>query len=335
MKRRKEVRVVLLVLIILMILFIWFLLASVPIQKTKILGVTFAPSVAKNFGFQPEKVYQAILQDLGVKHIRISAYWDQIERERGTYDFSDLDWEVREAEKYGAKLILAVGKKVPRWPECHIPPWANLLSEEEQNKALLEFVPQVISRYKDSQAIEMWQVENEPFLAFGECKYSPASVIDREIALVRSLDSSRKILVTDSGEISIWLQAARRGDIFGTTMYRRVVSRYFGYVDYHWPPQAFRIKRALVQMLVGKKPMIVVELQGEPWLTKPVEQATIEEQYTSVDPKYFQFLLDLSSRTGFDTYYLWGVEWWYWLKEHGHPEIWNIMKEKIQTLNHG
>ena len=324
----------LLTLIILGVLAVWFLVISVPIKPAKILGVTFVPEVAENFGLDPQKVYMAIFDNLGVRNVRIAAYWDKIESKRSQYHFDELDWEVREAEKRGVKLILVVGKKVPRWPECHIPSWANLLSEEDQNQALLNYVTQVINRYKNSSAIDMWQVENEPFLPFGECVYSPGSVIDREIALVRSLDSSRKILVTDSGEISTWLRAARRGDIFGTTMYRRVVNKYFGYIDYHLPPFFFRLKRALVELVVGKKPMMVVELQGEPWLNKPVELATIEEQYRSMDPAYFNNTLEYASRTGFDTFYLWGVEWWYWLKEQGRPEIWDTMKEKIGNLNH-
>jgi len=36
-----------------------------------------------------------------------------------------------------------------------------------------------------------------------------------EIALVRAKDPSRKVIVTDSGELSFWISAAKRADILG------------------------------------------------------------------------------------------------------------------------
>ena len=36
----------------------------------------------------------------------------------------------------------------------------------------------------------------------------------------------------------------------------------------------------------------------------------------------FKEMINFSSKTGFDTFYLWGVEWWYWLKLNGHDELW-------------
>lgn len=308
------------------------LLARAPLQTPEIYGVTFAPHVADIFGLDPRVVYAALLDDLKIRHIRVGAYWNRIERMRGEFNFTDLDWQVAEAEKRGAELIIVVGRKVPRWPECHIPTWVSSLSESEQDGALLNYVTRVVERYKSSPSVRLWQVENEPFLPFGECpKFSTAS-IDQEIALVRSLDV-RPVLVTDSGELSIWVRAAKRGDVFGTTLYRRVQNKYFGAIEYPLSPTFFRLKRALTELFVGKKSMMVIELQGEPWLSKPVEAASIEEQYTSMDPAYFRYVLDYASQTGFDTFYLWGVEWWYWLKVHDHPEIWDIMKTKIQSVS--
>ena len=34
--------------------------------------------------------------------------------------------------------------------------------------------------------------------------------------------------------------------------------------------------------------------------------------------------IEFAEKTGFDKFYLWGAEWWYWLKEkQGRPEIWD------------
>ena len=306
--------------------FVW----RAPVLKPKIYGVTFSPFQAQVFGLDPRTVYAAIFDDLGIRHVRIGAYWNNIEGERGKFDFSSIDWQVEEAERRNAELVFVIGRKVPRWPECHIPVWAFKLTEKEQDEALLKYDEVVINRYKNSSAIKIWQVENEPFLPFGECPDFSTESIDRELALVRSLDS-RPVMVTDSGELSIWVRAARRSDIFGTTMYRRVFNGYLGELEYPLPPWFFRLKRGFTEFVAGKKPMVVIELQGEPWINKWIPYATLEEQYRSMDPEYFKETLEYASRSGFDTFYLWGVEWWYWLREQGHPEMWDIVEDKIKT----
>ena len=41
-----------------------------------------------------------------------------------------------------------------------------------------------------------------------------------------------------------------------------------------------------------------------------------------------------AKKTGFDQFYLWGAEWWYWLKdEHNRGEIWNEAKNLFEEQN--
>jgi len=41
----------------------------------------------------------------------------------------------------------------------------------------------------------------------------------------------------------------------------------------------------------------------------------------------FKQNIEFAKRTGLDKFYLWGAEWWYWLKEkQNQPEIWNEAK---------
>ncbi len=43
--------------------------------------------------------------------------------------------------------------------------------------------------------------------------------------------------------------------------------------------------------------------------------------------KEFRKNIEFARKTGLDTFYLWGVEWWYWMKERQKlPEIWNEAK---------
>lgn len=310
-----------------------FLIASaltlrVSVKEPKRWGVTFSAPYMERFGIPWKTAYDAVLNDLGARTIRIPVYWSMIEKEKGVYDFADIDYQMKRAREAGATIILAVGRKVPRWPECHEPAWVKTMPIRDQQTNLLSYVETVMRRYKDSPALEAWQIENEPFLAFGDCPKLDVAFLDSELALARRVDPGRPIIVSDSGELSLWIRAARRADIFGTTLYRTIYNKRIGYFTYPLPPSFFRLKRSLAELAVGKKPMIVIELQAESWGPNLTYTMTKEEQYISFNPAKFKDTIEYATQSGFDTFYLWGVEWWYWLKEkQNDPALWNIAKK--------
>lgn len=299
-----------------------------PVQNIE-WGVTFSAKFSRQLGLNWQKNFKAIIDELKPDKIRLVAYWDEIEKEKNNYNFSDLDWQLKEAEGNNIKTILAVGMKVPRWPECHIPDWAKSISIDEREKELREYLKEVVKRYQKYPILEAWQVENEPFLWFGECPERGTNFLSNEIMLVKSIDPIRPVIITDSGELSFWYKAARFGDIFGTTMYRRVYNNFFGYVDYHLPPGFFILKEKLVRFLINNqdKKFIVIELAAEPWMQKQIYETLPEEQLKSFDLDFLKDTIQYAKSTGFNEYYLWGAEWWYYLKINGHPEIWEEAKK--------
>jgi hypothetical protein len=47
-----------------------------------------------------------------------------------------------------------------------------------------------------------------------------------------------------------------------------------------------------------------------------------------MDLEQLQKNISYAKRTGLDTFYLWGSEWWYWLKEEkGESQIWQEIKK--------
>ena len=46
----------------------------------------------------------------------------------------------------------------------------------------------------------------------------------------------------------------------------------------------------------------------------------------------FQENIEFAKKTGLDKIYLWGAEWWYWLKEkQSEPKIWQGAKKLFGT----
>jgi hypothetical protein len=303
-----------------------------PKAKTITYGATFSYPYAENLGLNWKEAYTAMLEDLNLKLVRIPAYWNLTESKQGEYNFENLDFQLDEAKKHGAKVLLAVGRRLPRWPECHEPGWLKELSIPAQENAQLSYVETVVNRYASHPAVSGWQVENEPFLAgFGECPKPDSVMLDKEIQLVKSIDPMRPILISDSGELSMWISSGQRGDMFGTTLYRFVFSDVFKRYWVNYIPYWFyRVKAGLLRLLNPGKPVMIVELQAEPWTTKGILQTPIEEQFMTMSLKKFDTMISVAHSTGFSPQYLWGAEWWYWMKQNQHPEFWERAKELNQ-----
>lgn len=291
------------------------------------LGVTFSYRYAQDIGLDWKENFSAILDELKVRNIRIPAYWDRIEKKEGEYDFSDLDWQINEAQKRSAKIILVVGQKVPRWPECFIPAWAQN-DDAKRKTALLQMIAKTVQRYKNNETVTTWQVENEPFLKFGICPKLDVALLDREIETVRKLDDTRPIMLTDSGELSLWIEPAKRADIFGTTMYFTVYSEKAGYFKYPIGPNFFKFKHWLIRKFAGQEEVVIIELQAEPWIDEWTVHASLEKQLKSMNAQLIGKNVEFAKKTGFSEIYLWGAEWWWWLKEkQEYPEVWNEARE--------
>lgn len=314
-------------------LFVYFNLTGPDPREDVDLGVTFSYRYAESLGLDWKEVYQAMLDDLGVRKLRIPIYWDLVERERGSYDYSAVDWQLDEAKKRDAEVIFSIGQRVPRWPECHIPGWVKEKESETYREArLLGFIERTMKRYMDRDEIVTWQIENEPFLVFfGECPPFRSEFLSEEVAFVKKLDPLRPVMLTDSGELSIWISAAKRADIFGTTMYRKIYKPGLGYFTYPIGPNFFRFKESLVRLFSDQDRFVVIELQAEPWASGWVADVPVEEQFRTMNPNLLRKNVDYAKRVGFPEVYLWGVEWWYWLWEkHNMPETWDVARELFQ-----
>ncbi len=316
------------VIAVLAVAYLSFSLRPVPEHVTY--GLTFSTLQAEQLGLDWKEVYLATLDDLKVRDIRIPAYWQKVEPEKGRYDWSDLDFEIGAAKARDAHVILAVGRRLPRWPECHIPDWARSLSWEEQKTELRAYITAVVKRYKDNPAVTYWQVENEPYLkafAYDHCGELDETFLLEEIALVRSLDT-RPVLVTDSGNLGTWMAPYKNGDAFGTSLYMYFWNPELGQFKTRLPALVYRMKERAVEFLYGPKPTFLIELSLEPWLTGPTADAPIETQLSRMDIDKFDEIVTYARQTSFGTQYLWGVEWWYYMKEkQGHPEFWKAAKD--------
>jgi Glycosyl hydrolase family 10 len=300
-------------------------------------GVNYSESQAEYLELDPAATYSAIIDELGAKHIKIHVNWNSTQKDKNIIDFTSLDRMVSEAEEKNVKLILVIGMKTGRWPECHTPDWFLSVDEDARESEIIKYISTIVGRYKSSPAIEFWQVENEPLLQFGTCPdwyYDlGTTMLEAEVAAVRSLDPNRKIIVSDTGELSSWTDVAKIADIVGITMYRSswdATEKTFGLNPYTFlTPQFYANKAAYIKSMYNK-PVISIELQAEPWASKGLAEASLEEQALSMNPDLFHENIEFAKQAGLDAYYFWGAEWWHYMKlQHNQPEIWDEAKKTL------
>ena len=120
MKKRNKIIIWTLLVVIVVV---WLLSLDFTKDQARdpLYGVSFSRFHADELGLDWKETYLALLNDMGVKHFRFSAHWPLTEPNRDKYNFSELDFQISEAKNRGASVILAVGRRLPGWPECHVP----------------------------------------------------------------------------------------------------------------------------------------------------------------------------------------------------------------------
>jgi hypothetical protein len=291
------------------------------------LGVTFSTTYASWLGLDSRETWTALAEDLRVERMRIPVYWSEVEPEHGRYRWEELDWMMEEAGRRGIEVTLVVGEKGPRWPECYIPDWAEMRSVEDRHAASLAFLEETVRRYRRSPALVRWQVENEPFFPFGVCPGTSFWQLMREVDRVRDLDD-KPLQLTVSGELEPWLYAAIPADVLGVSLYRTTWNRVLGYTIYPFPPAFYWFRSLVSSPFVDE--VVISELQAEPWFPEPVKNREPKEWYPLFDADHLRQNVDFARQTGVSEIYLWGAEWWYYLKVHGEPRLWDTARELFQ-----
>lgn len=301
-------------------------------NKPTTLGVSFIADYASYLGLDAHQTFSAILNDLHVQHVRLVSYWSDIEPTQGQYNFSELDWEMQQAQAHDVKVNLAIGLRQPRYPECHPPSWIDTSKPLSTWQPQLEqYLTAVVNRYKNNPALQSYQLENEFYLSnFGQCTDSTPARLVSEFNLVKKLDSSHPIILSRSDNLPDWPAAQPKADLTGMSVYRRVwdgnvTHRYF---EYPLPSWYYAFLAGVQQIRTGRG-SVLHELQAEPWppAGKGILDISLAEQNKSFNARTLLSTTKFGEQTGLKQIDLWGAEYWYYRMVTLHdPSVWNTAK---------
>jgi hypothetical protein len=284
------------------------------------LGASFSARRATEAGLEWRPALRRLLE-LDLDPIRLSAYWVDVERQ----GYDDLDWQLDEVARAGRSAVLTVGMKAMGWPEFYLPsylqPSPRARGEIASSRpalvtGVLEFVQEIVERYRGYPALMSWQVENEPLNISGpHRRWIGPQLLRRELAIVRQGDPGRPVVLNAFAHFNRLLDTVSNprgqgvprllelllpGDLLGLDVYLRIGRRQLGFdrvarADSAWASEAERWRQEAEQ---GGRQAWITEAQAEPWGPggfSPTDLATLVEGVR---------------RAGYRTVLLWGAEHW-------------------------
>ena len=312
------------------------------------LGATFSHRHLQYLGLDVKQSAEQYVK-LGFNWVRLGCYWDEIEKEKGKFDFSRIEELLQFFEKNKVKVLLTVGMKAPRWPEYYLPEWIKkefnlkyLGTIKPDHKLITDnlypYLEKTVNHLKKFTCINSWQVENEPLNPFGEKRWriSP-EILQKEIAVIRKNDKREITLNFGAGVASMpffWNKIKDLDfDNLGLNIYFKVatikgVFKYFPYVRNY--------SQVMVSGLINKarnsgKKIYLTELQSEPW--EPDELVAHSDNPPSFMPEDFKKNLEKINSWDIDVVFLWGYEYWLWRKLiKGDNSYWQEAKNVIPFL---
>jgi hypothetical protein len=226
---------------------------------------------------------------------------------------------------------------------------------------LLAFLDAAARRLSVHPAVEALQVENEPYVNYrpnrllrriGRERYGPGehrslqilflrfgwnattwriseSFLAEEVATVRAAAPGTPIVLTHASWLRTdrsWHTLLRYGDVLGQSVYTKrqlgpwpwlyLFPYRLGPLSPHLPAQA----RAAARQ---GKALWITELQAEPFEKSGMDERHAPRAINGFTPGRLAENVTLARRAGATRVYLWGVEWWAFLRaRHGDGRLW-------------
>jgi hypothetical protein len=258
-----------------------------------------------------------------------------VEREPGRYDWSSIDRQLDALHARGARAVVTIGMKAQRYPEYWLPTWLRMAANIPPDafpedhplieQHLFPYLEAAARHLVAHPAVEGLQVENEPFVHFeGHANgwHIRKSFLEREIATVRATVGDVPLSVSHASWLrtdGTWHWILDHVDVLSQSVYtkrQRGPWTWLYIFPYRIGPLTPDLPAQSRAAARHGKELWITELQGEPFESPHVDvRAVPTHQAASFSPRWLRANLKLARRSGATRAYLWGVEWWLYLRD--------------------
>lgn len=312
-------------------------------------GISYSFEQAGWFGVDPRSDYVRMLEEYKFDWIRLPFFWNQMVDKDGSFNknFEDLKFAIGEAQKRDVKVIVAIGAKVPYFPEYHWPKEIEdkvrfgevIGADHAVTDDILAIDEKVVSELAPFDNVAFWQVENEPLIGNVNKWKIDASLVAKEADVVRKTDFGNRPIILNHAATGFYdnswqtlLPILKKGDVFAVNAFFKtkgtdLISAKILGKEIHvlwpnhlvWPvhswfvfsPDFSKIKKETV---IAGIDLWVLEMQAEPYIKK-VEEA--KDPLLSFEPEDISAADKFLRSYGIKSIGFWGVHFWQYRKERG------------------
>lgn len=285
-----------------------------PSPPAPLVGFSYSPNISTYLGRDPGADLSTLLTRTDPDLVRLPVYWDTTEVSPGVLDFSVTDELLQVVAAHNrtatrqTRVILTIGARNFLYPELHAPAWAGPREQPELDAAqqgadYRDYFEATLMRYRSSQLLFAWQLENEPFdyvvnEVTGDDQIAPEQMA-WEIAQAHQIDPRHRVVTTSfdgwnaivdwmqvNTSFALWLlhgypsghpgDALNAGDALGLDIYVAGPSTPFSFTSValrtSWKAEAITYWSALAR--AQGKQVWLTEMQAQPWATDPTGFST-------------------------------------------------------------
>jgi Beta-galactosidase len=281
------------------------------------IGTTYSYREIEYLKLDKDKSLETLF-NLKFDYIRLGLYWNDIQPQKGEFDFTKIEQILSKFQEHNQNVVLSIGLKAPRWPEFYFPNWLIDSSIIDTKSYLLEYIDKAIHALNKYTCIKYYQVENEPLDPSGPNNLSiPLSLLEDEIILVKSIDSKETIVNfwgNDFIKRNLYPKVTDKVEIIGIDLYYN--TPFLGH--FYIGPKDKDSKLAGIFNKLNKD-LWITELQAEPW------ERNGDNKYTSKALSINSSILKRNIKNALTIHpkviLLWGYEYWLWMSAHGDNSL--------------
>ena len=197
-------------------------------------GTSYSFEQAAWFGIDPRQGFVKLISDFKFDWVRLPFFWNQMVDEAGNLKVDDLKFAIAQAKKKDIKVVIALGAKVPYYPEYHLPKsmadklkFGDVITRDHPVAAdILEIDRKVVSELSTFDNVFYWQIENEPYLGNVNGWKIDKSLLEAEIEVIRAADPKKRLIILTTTGSSVFdnnwkdtISLLSAGDVFGVNAY--------------------------------------------------------------------------------------------------------------------
>lgn len=189
-----------------------------------LIGFSFSPRTALYEGQEPVTGLRTLVDELNPDLVRLPVYWDAVEANRGSFDFTETDQLIKVIADYNrtrgtrpARVILIAGVRNMGYPELYVPDWVPAAERDPAAQMTADpeyrsYLKATFLHYHPSPLVYSWQLENEPLDNVPTGAGTDAGItgdnLQDELELLRSIDSRPAVITTyNSSTLSLDMAA--------------------------------------------------------------------------------------------------------------------------------